>query len=88
MPRLVTLGAVNIKMYYKDHPPPHVHVVGGGANAAIRIADRAILKGRAGRHLEPALHWIREHEEELLDLWRDAEVAHELTLPWEEDQDG
>ena len=80
MPTLARFGAVNVIMRYRDHPPPHVHLVGGGVNVSVRIADRAVMAGAAGKVMEPALDWIRAHEQELLSAWEDAQAARPIQL--------
>lgn len=62
-------------VYSRDHPPPHVHVVGPRGSAKILIAGpagRPALvwnQGLTRRDLEQALAAIDDHHQLLLDEW-------------------
>lgn len=78
MPCLERLDGVAIVMRYRDHPPPHVHLAGGGLNVSITIRDRAVLAGRMPKRIDHVLHWIADHELELLAAWDDAQNARPI----------
>jgi len=63
------LGIV-IAMYFKDHNPPHFHVLYNEYDAEIEIKTLAILEGELPpRVFGLALEWAGLHKEELLDDW-------------------
>jgi len=57
-------------MYFKDHNPPHFHVLYNEYDAEIEIKTLAILEGELPpRVLGLALEWAGLHKKELLDDW-------------------
>jgi hypothetical protein len=57
-------------MYFDDHPPPHVHVIGRDFQALVRIADAEVIEGAMpSRHQREALAWIRANSESLEAKW-------------------
>ena len=43
MPAISMFFGFNVQMYWRDHPPPHVHVFYGGAEALIAIETGTII---------------------------------------------
>jgi hypothetical protein len=73
MPEISRFFGIVIRMYFKDHNPPHFHVSYGKYEASINIDNFAIIDGR----LPPRIHgfvveWASIHKEELLDNWNKA----------------
>jgi len=61
---------ISIAMYFKDHNPPHFHVLYNEYDAEIEINTLAVLDGKLPpRILGLALEWAEMHKEELLDDW-------------------
>ncbi len=56
---------------YKDHNPPHFHViVSGGEEALIAIADLSLLGGNVpAKVLKSAVKWAAAHRPELIEAW-------------------
>ena len=70
MPELSRFLGIIIAMYFKDHNPPHFHVLYNEYDAEIEIKTLAILEGELPpRVLGLALEWAGLHKEELLDDW-------------------
>ena len=70
MPELSRFLGIVIAMYFKDHNPPHFHVLYNEYDAEIEIKTLAILEGELPpRVLGLALEWAGLHKEELLDDW-------------------
>ena len=70
MPELSRFLGIVIAMYFKDHNPPHFHVLYNEYDAEIEIKTLAILDGELPpRVLGLALEWAGLHKEELLDDW-------------------
>lgn len=59
-------------MYFKDHPPPHFHVVTRSEErVVVQIESLAVVAGIADtRDLDEALAWARGNRETLRRLWR------------------
>lgn len=45
MPTIKDFGTFKVHMFFRDHAPPHFHVVGPDFRARVRIADAMILDG-------------------------------------------
>ena len=43
MPTISMFFGFTVQMYWRDHPPPHVHVFYGGAEALIAIETGTII---------------------------------------------
>lgn len=77
MPTIIRLGRLRIVVYANDHPPPHVHVIGAGAEARFALggeSERPSLimnEGLSRRELERALAAIGRNRELLLQKWRE-----------------
>ena len=70
MPTVKDFGSFRITMYFEDHNPPHVHVIGPTFHALVGIADARILRGPIpARHRRRALTWITENRQALLERW-------------------
>ncbi|MBI5445810.1 MAG: DUF4160 domain-containing protein [Deltaproteobacteria bacterium] len=55
----------------KDHPPMHVHLVGGSVDVGISLETLTVTEGHCPSHLEAeVLDWVREHLEELIQEWK------------------
>ena len=61
-------------MYFADHPPPHVHVVGRDFEMLVAIRDSTILAGKVPSRVErTAMRWIRDNRQALLRKWKECE---------------
>ena len=70
MPELSRFLGIVVAMYFKDHNPPHFHVLYNEYDAEIEIKTLAILDGELPpRVLGLALEWAGLHKDELLDDW-------------------
>jgi len=70
MPLLKDFGSFHIRMYFRDHNPPHVHVVSADETVLIGIADGAILRGTIRTaSLREAQDWIAGNRDVLLAKW-------------------
>lgn len=70
MPQISYFLGVIIRMFYRDHNPPHFHAVYGEHEAIIDIEKNEIIYG----HLPPRVlglvtEWTALHQEELMDNW-------------------
>ena len=70
MPTLARFAGFEIDMYFEDHNPPHVHVVGRDFEMLVAVRDGAILVGAApARVRRAALEWIAGNRAMLLAKW-------------------
>jgi len=73
MPTIARFYGIEIRMYYKDHAPPHFHAIYGEYEAQVQISAVALLDGELPRRASAlALDWARQHEAELLENWQRA----------------
>ncbi len=60
-------------MFYKDHNPPHFHVIYQENEALIDIKTLEIMEGRLTKRAKTlAIEWAIEHRDELLNNWQKA----------------
>ncbi len=70
MPTLARFANFEIDMYFEDHNPPHVHVVGREFEMLVAIRDGAVLAGAApARVNRVAMRWIANNRQMLLTRW-------------------
>ena len=77
MPVISRFYGLLIKMYFKgsEHNPPHIHVLYGEYMGVINIKTQELMEGDLpGRALAMAKEWTKNHEKELLDIWRTQEI--------------
>lgn len=73
-PTLFRTGNLNIRIYPKDHNPPHVHVVGNdGVEAKFSLNDLECFysRGFTKNALNRVQNFLIEHQESLLEAWYD-----------------
>jgi hypothetical protein len=74
MPTISRFYGITIRMYPRDHAPPHFHAWYGEYRAQIEIATLSVLQGRLPRRaLALVLEWAARHRRELRDNWRRGE---------------
>jgi hypothetical protein len=70
MPTISIFWGLIIRMYYKDHQPPHIHVQYQGENAVMDVLTGSMTEGDLPtRQLRVAQAWIEIHREDLLADW-------------------
>jgi hypothetical protein len=70
MPTLQDFGSFQIRIYFRDRNPPHVHVVSPDETALLRIADGTVIRGKIdAAMLRTAQAWVAEHKGELMTKW-------------------
>lgn len=80
MPTISVFFGIVIRMYVKDHSPPHFHAIYGDYEAQIAIETGDIIEGA----LPPTARrfvreWANSNRKRLADSWR----RRELGLPLE-----
>jgi hypothetical protein len=67
MPEISRFFGIIIRMFFKDHAPPHFHVEFGEFKAFIAIKDQNLMEGYLpDKKFKLVLAWALIHEEELL----------------------
>lgn len=70
MPEISRFFGIVIKMFYRDHAPPHFHAVYGEHAIVVDIESGAVEGQFPGRALSFVLEWYRLHRAELEEDWR------------------
>jgi hypothetical protein len=71
MPTISTFYGVVIQMFWRDHAPPHFHVLYAEHQASIDIRDLRVIGGALPRRaLTLVMEWAAIHQEELIEDWR------------------
>lgn len=79
MPQISYFLGVIIRMFYRDHNPPHFHAFYGDYQALIDIKKNEILSGTLPpRVLGIVVEWTALHQLELLENWGKAMRQEEL----------
>ncbi len=71
MPTVSVFYGILIRMFFRDHGPPHFHARYGEFEATIEIGTLKIMEGQLpGRALSLVQEWSTMHKEELFENWR------------------
>jgi hypothetical protein len=74
MPEISRFFGIVIKMFFDDHPVPHIHAEYGGDKAKFAIRSGEIIKGKLSPRAERLVReWIGLHQAELLENWQRSE---------------
>jgi hypothetical protein len=69
MPEICRFLGIVIRMYYRDHGPPHFHAEYGEHEITVEI-ESGIVEGRFPRRaLAAVLDWYHLHQNELARNW-------------------
>jgi hypothetical protein len=80
MPTISIFFGIVVQMYWRDHPPAHIHAYYQGFEGLIAIEDGELIGGRLPPvALKIIRGWIEERRQELLLNWERAR----LKLPLE-----
>ena len=70
MPTIALFFGMVIQMYWRDHAPPHFHVIYQGYHGSISIETGELIAGRLPPTARRILRqWVEVHRQELLDNW-------------------
>jgi hypothetical protein len=79
MPQISYFLGVIIRMFYRDHNPPHFHAVYSDYEALIDIQKNEIISGTLPpRVLGLVVEWAALHQQELMDNWERSKNNEEL----------
>ncbi len=72
MPVIVRLQYCVIRMYFRDHAPPHFHVGTTAGNALVTIETLTVIEGKVNRQaLREATEWAEGHRDVLRKVWKE-----------------
>ena len=79
MPQISYFLGVIIRMFYRDHNPPHFHAVYAQYEALIDIEKNELFSGYLPpRVLGIVTEWTALHQKELMDNWERARKQESL----------
>ncbi len=79
MPVISRFYGIVIRMYYRDHAPPHFHAVYGENEVVVGIDPIAVIEGEAPNRIRSmVLEWAALHQSELRENWRRSQVGDSL----------
>ena len=79
MPQIIYFLGVIIRMFYRDHNPPHFHAVYADFEGIIDIEKNEIIGGYLPpRVLAIVSEWTAIHQNELMDNWERARQQESL----------
>jgi Domain of unknown function (DUF4160) len=77
MPTLLRQDGFDIRMYFDDHDPPHIHAFKAGGQAKIALGSLAVLpslmmlQGMSAKDAKKAIELVIEHQTKLLEKWEE-----------------
>ena len=75
MPEICRFDGITIRLYFREHGPPHFHAVYGELEAQISINDLSVLHGDLpARRLRDVIDWARARQAELQLAWDRAQA--------------
>lgn len=69
MPEISRFLGIIIRMYYRDHAPPHFHAEYGEHEITVEIESGIVTGKFPRRALTAVLEWYELHREELTTDW-------------------
>jgi hypothetical protein len=70
MPTISRFYGIVIRMYFKDHAPPHFHAEYGEHELIVGIAPLSVLEGSAPPRVRSmVMEWAGQHQSELMRDW-------------------
>lgn len=79
MPQISYFLGVIIRMFYRDHNPPHFHAFYGDFEAIIDIERNELISGALPpRVLGLVTEWVSLHQVELMENWNRARRKESL----------
>ena len=78
MPEISRFLGIVVRMYYREHAPPHFYAAYGDFEVVVQI-ESGVVEGRfPKRALRHVLEWLDLHRAELLDDWHLAAARRPL----------
>ena len=74
MPILARFLGIIIKMFVKDHPPPHFHAKYGEYKCSVDIRKGEVIAGKMPPKQQKEIkEWSKKHHKNLLNNWEKAQ---------------
>lgn len=69
MPEISRFLGIVVRMYYRDHAPPHFHAEYGEYEISVEIASGVVQGKFPRRALSAVIDWYQLHQRELAENW-------------------
>lgn len=70
---------ITVRMYFGDHPPPHIHVFYSGFEALVNVETSEIIEGSLPRRVQKLVtEWIDLRKDDIMENWKRAEALEPL----------
>ena len=69
MPEISRFHGIIVRMYYRDHAPPHFHAEFGEFEVLVEIDSGTVTGKFPGKSLVAVLEWHGLHAPELMENW-------------------
>lgn len=76
MPTVLRQEGFEVRIYFDDHEPPHVHVIKAGEEIVVNLGDETTKpwirenKGMRQKDMRGALRIVAEYQPHLIAEWR------------------
>ena len=75
MPEITRFYGIIVRMYYKDHVPPHLHASYGEMEALVSIETGEVIAGRLPRTARKLVkEWVCQHTARLREMWESQDI--------------
>ena len=79
MPTISIFFGIVVQMYWRDHPPPHVHAYYQGFEALVSLESGEIIGGQLPPGAARLVRgWIEQRRDELMTNWERAKLRQPL----------
>ena len=79
MPVISQFYGIVIRMFFKDHNPPHFHAIYGEFELIVGISPINVMWGTAPNRVSSmVLEWAALHQDELLEDWNRCQKGGEV----------
>jgi hypothetical protein len=79
MPTISVFYGIYIRMYVRDHQPPHFHAIYGAAEAYVSIDTGEVIKGKLPKAATRLVReWVNAERAALMKNWRHAQMGEPL----------
>jgi hypothetical protein len=78
MPTIAWFYGIAIRMYVRDHPPPHFEAIYAEYEANVSIETGEVIEGKLPRAATRLVkEWTLAHQQELGENWRRARAGEQ-----------
>lgn len=70
MPEITRFYGIIIKIFFRDHNPPHFHAIYGEYNGYFDIKTLEMLEGDLPSKAQSLIiEWAENHQNEIMEMW-------------------